>query len=255
MKLPTISIITPSFNQAEFIEETIGSVLSQGYPHLDYWVIDGGSTDGTLNILKKYKGRLNYISERDAGQTHAINKGLERSKGDVLAYLNSDDLYAPGTLGKVGKIFTNKKIHWLTGDYQMIDESGNKIRTFIPTYKSWLLSRFTPGLLRSTNSIIPQPSTFWSREAYERVGKFNHSLHYAMDYDYWLRLSQQYQLTYLPEVLSYFRSHDQSKSNTGYRAQFKEEHQVLLDHGVSLPHSILHLLHTRATLVAYSLLK
>ena len=102
-QLPRITVVTPSYNQAQYIEHTIESVLSQDYPDLEYWVIDGGSTDGTVDILRNYDGRINWISERDRGQTHAINKGLERSTGQVVAYLNSDDMYEPGALRKVAE--------------------------------------------------------------------------------------------------------------------------------------------------------
>lgn len=138
--LPKISIITPSYNQANYIEDTILSVLSQDYPNLEYIIIDGGSDDGTLEILKKYDKKLKIISEKDSGQTNAINKGMKISTGDIISYLNSDDMYLPGTLKTVGCRFTNyHDVKWITGRCRIIDNRGIAIRSIITTWKNlWL---------------------------------------------------------------------------------------------------------------------
>src|SRR5918996_5336836 len=129
-KYPRISIITPSFNQGNFIEETILSVLSQEYPDLEYLVMDGGSSDATLDVLKKYSGRITWFSEPDQGQTDAINKGLRRATGSVVGYLNADDLLLPGALNKVAQTFTaDPQAWWVTGKCQIVDEENNEIRT------------------------------------------------------------------------------------------------------------------------------
>jgi glycosyltransferase involved in cell wall biosynthesis len=210
--LPKISIITPSLNQGEFIEQTIQSVLNQGYPDLEYIVIDGGSTDGTLDILKGYGERFYWVSEKDRGQSHAINKGFERATGEVLAFLNSDDRYEPGALMKVGQFFANHpETCWLTGRCRIIDQQGKEIRKAITLYKNfWLSTRSYRVLL--VLDYISQPATFWRRELVERIGPFNEALNFSMDYDYSLRVGQHYKLWVLPDFLACFRMHRDSKS-------------------------------------------
>lgn len=148
-RLPKITIITPSLNQAFFIEETIQSVFSQGYPYLEYLVIDGGSTDGTIDILKKYEGRLSWISGPDSGQTNAINKGLRLATGEVVAFLNSDDLYEPGALLTVGEFFASRpEAVWLTGMCINIDQSGKEIRQRTRLYKNFWLGLHSYSILQ-----------------------------------------------------------------------------------------------------------
>jgi len=137
---PKISIITPSFNQGDFIEQTILSVLSQDYPNLEYLVMDGGSSDTTLTILKKYSGKVTWISEADQGQAHAINKGLRRASGSIVGYLNTDDVLLPGTLKKVADAFINDpQTVWVSGKCRIVDEENNEIRRPITVYKNTLL--------------------------------------------------------------------------------------------------------------------
>ena len=134
-----ISVITPSFNQGRFIEQTIKSVLNQRYPDLEYIVIDGGSTDNTLEILRKYSDKIMWVSEKDKGQSSAINKGIRMATGDILAFLNSDDLYLPHTLKTVADFFKkNQKASWASGDYHIIDSRGRKIRKYVVVYKRLL---------------------------------------------------------------------------------------------------------------------
>ncbi|MCD4672777.1 MAG: glycosyltransferase, partial [Anaerolineaceae bacterium] len=161
--LPRISIITPSFNQADFIETTILSVLGQEYPHLEYIVVDGGSTDGTLDILRKYETQLTWSSEEDRGQAHAINKGLARAGGEVVAFLNSDDVYAPGALLATGEYFAaHPGAWWLTGKCAIVDDQGCEIRKLITAYKHFWLQFRSYGVLQIMN-YISQPATFWRR--------------------------------------------------------------------------------------------
>ncbi|NTU46241.1 glycosyltransferase [Candidatus Roizmanbacteria bacterium] len=222
-----ISIITPSYNQGLFIEETIKSVLSQNYPDLEYIVVDGGSTDNTLAILKKYTHKLKWISEKDKGQTDAINKGLKMSSGDIVAFINSDDVYLPGTLRKISKIFKrNKNVHWLSGDYVIIDQDGKKIQFFIVWYKK-ILRLFPFFSMLSIANFVIQPSTFWRKNIVKEIGFFDERLRYTMDYDYWLRVIQKYPLYIIHEPLSLFRIHKLSKGGSQFEKQFQEEFQVI----------------------------
>jgi len=185
---PKITIITPSFNQGQFIEKTILSILSQDYPNLEYFVIDGGSSDNTLQILEKYTERLTWISEPDRGQTDAINKGLRRATGDIVAYLNSDDLLSPNTLLEVGAIFAARpQTVWVTGQCLIVDENGREVRRLITMYKNILLRLRSFSLLLIMD-YISQPATFWRRNIIEEIGMPNEKLHYVMDYEFWLRL-------------------------------------------------------------------
>jgi glycosyltransferase involved in cell wall biosynthesis len=166
---PKISIITPSYNQGQFIKETIDSVLDQNYPNLEYWVIDGGSTDNTVKILKKYGTKIKWVSEKDRGQTHAINKGLKKASGEIIAYLNSDDVYLPNSLFTIADYFMkHPDIMWLTGDYVIIDELGHQIQSGVAWYKR--LFRTFPGRtsLMIGNYII-QPSTFWRSQVVKKL--------------------------------------------------------------------------------------
>jgi glycosyltransferase involved in cell wall biosynthesis len=209
---PKISIITPSYNQGAFIEETIQSVLSQGYPNLEYIVVDGGSTDNTLAVLRAYQDTLTWISEPDQGQTDAINKGLKMASGEVLAYLNSDDLYLPGALHKVGAFFAeNAHADWLTGYCRNVDGDGRTIRRFIRGYKNFWLSRHTYSSLLVIN-YIAQPATFWRRRVTDEIGPLNADLYYTMEYEYWLRIGAQHGLHVIKEDLAAFRLHEGSKS-------------------------------------------
>ncbi len=188
---PLVSIITPSYNQGEFIEETLKSVQAQTYRNFEHIIIDGGSTDNTIKILKKYKakypGKIKWISEKDKGQSDAINKGMRIAKGEILCYLNSDDVFYPYTLEIVVDFFNkNKNAYWVTGDYQVINEKSLPIRSFISFYKKlWSIFPYKTTLLFC--NFINQPSTFWKREVYKNVGDFNVNYKYNMDFDYWIR--------------------------------------------------------------------
>lgn len=161
---PKISIITPSLNQGDFIEQTILSVLSQDYPNLEYLIVDGGSLDATLDVLAKYSGKVTWISEADKGQTEAINKGLRRATGSIVSYLNADDLLLPGTLKRVEQAFINHpQTYWVTGKCRIVDEENNEIRRPITVYKNILLGLHSFSSLLMTN-YISQPATFWRRE-------------------------------------------------------------------------------------------
>lgn len=253
---PKISLITPSLNQGKFIEETIQSVLSQNYPNLEYIVMDGGSSDNTVAILKRYSTQLKWVSEKDDGQTDAINKGLRMASGDILAYLNADDLLLPGTLLRVAQLFMEQpKTMWLTGQCRIIDEDNREIRKLITAYKNiWLRLRLSAILL--ITDYISQPATFWRASVVNDVGSMDNSLHYTMDYDYWLRLYSKYPPLFVPEYLAAFKIHPQSKTtSTGHKDVFIDE-ELSVIHRYTDSHLLirLHVLHRSLMTFVYSIL-
>jgi glycosyltransferase involved in cell wall biosynthesis len=226
MMNPRITIVTPSFNQGPFIERTIRSVLDQGYPNIEYSIMDGGSTDGTMDILRKYEGRLTWVSEKDKGQADAINKGIARSTGDIIAYLNSDDVYEPGALHRVAEHFRgHRESMWLTGKCRIIDEQDREIRRPITVYKNFLLRHYSYSLLLVTNP-VSQPATFWRRDAVKEFGLFDENEHLVMDYDYWLRIGKKYPLAVLNEYLAAFRVYAASKTSRSFLTTFKREMEL-----------------------------
>jgi glycosyltransferase involved in cell wall biosynthesis len=206
---PRISIVTPSYSQGQFIEETIRSVLLQGYPNLEYIMIDGGSADSTVEIIKKYEQWLDYwVSERDRGQSHAINKGWERATGEILAWLNSDDWFEPCALSSVASIFPElpNKSAGLMGSCKWWWQA-DRYQIRCPT------TRFDPWVKRNVTRNQQQPSTFLRRSILREVGFLDTRLRFVMDKDLWLRLEfAGYDLTIVPNLLSGFRCHEESKS-------------------------------------------
>ncbi len=252
--LPRITVITPSLNQRAFIEETIQSVLSQNYPNLEYIVMDGGSTDGTLQILKRYEGKLRWFSERDRGQSDAINKGMRLATGDVLAFLNSDDTYEPGGLLRVGCYFADHpEAKWLTGRCRTIDCDSAEIRKMVTYYKNLWLSAPRYSVLLVLN-YISQPATFWRREVMEKIGGFDESLRYSMDYDYWLRVGREFKLAVIEDYLASFRLHPESKAGSSVHAQFEVSFLIAQRYLPSQLMTRLHAIHKDITVAAYRLM-
>jgi GT2 family glycosyltransferase len=253
---PRISIITPSFNQGDFIEEAILSVLSQEYPNLEYLIIDGGSTDSSLSVLQKYDTKLTWCSEPDQGQTDAINKGLRRATGSIVGYLNADDLLLPGALKKAAEAFMdNPQAWWVTGKCRIVDEENREIRRPITAYKNTLLRWNSFSFLLMTN-YISQPATFWRREALEAAGYLDEGLRYVMDYEYWLRLYSRYPPIFVPEYLAAFKIHRTSKTtSTGHKDVYvAEEKTVIGRYARSRPQMALHNAHRLLMTFAYSLM-
>jgi len=203
---PLVSIITPSFNQAKFLEQTITSVLNQDYPNLEYLVVDGGSVDGSQDIIKKHAAKLKWwVSEPDRGQADAINKGFQRARGEYVAWLNSDDYYLPDAISKVVNVFqSHPDLSLVYGNVLAVNGSGNIINHL--RYQQWKLE----DLMKF--NIIGQPSVFIRRAYLQKSGLLNLSYQYLLDHQLWLRLALQAPMIYLPEELSAARFHSQSKS-------------------------------------------
>jgi glycosyltransferase involved in cell wall biosynthesis len=224
---PLITIVTPSYNQAQFLEETIRSVLLQGYPELEYIVMDGGSQDGSVDIIRKYERWISYwVSEPDRGQSHAINKGWARAQGQVLYWLNSDDILLPGTLAQVGEAFArNKDLQVLSGICQVTDLDGTLINNRPPR-------DFDLATLIAGGKASGQPAVFFARDLVEQIGELNEKLHYTLDREYFIRISQvcpPSQALKLSQPLASWRRWDDAKS-TKHSRNFFTERRWILDH-------------------------
>jgi glycosyltransferase involved in cell wall biosynthesis len=222
---PRISVIIPSLNQGRFLEETLRSVLDQNYPALELIVMDAGSTDSTIEILKRHAAQIaHWESTPDRGQSHAINKGLARATGDVWCYLNSDDLLCPGSLSRVGEIFRDPDVNWLGGVAVIFDEKSDR-GTVTPRPCDSLKETLTPWA-RKVEHVFPcSNACFMRRSLYDRLGGFDESYHYSMDMEYYTRaLFAGFELRRIPDVLGRWRWHSESKTvRDGHAYRFLEE--------------------------------
>ena len=221
---PRITVVTPSFNQGQFLEETIRSVLMQDYPNLEYIVVDGGSTDSSIDVIKQYEPSISYwVSEKDDGQTHAITKGFACATGQILAWLNSDDVYRPGALFTVAECFrTHPGLAIAYGSCEAIDGGSRSTAIHVPRdfeFRAILKSNF-----------IAQPATFFSRDLYQRVG-LNTGRHYAFDYELWIKAAVQgHRFVRIPGLpLAGFRVWEQSKSETSYEKFIQETTEIVTE--------------------------
>jgi glycosyltransferase involved in cell wall biosynthesis len=213
--LPLVTIVTPSFNQGRFIRETLESVFTQDYPRIEYLVMDGGSTDETLDVLRSHGSRVVWVSEPDRGQAHAINKAWRRARGEIIAYLNSDDRYLPGAVGKaVIALQANPDAVGVYGEGYHVDQAGRILERY-PT-EPFSLARLEEACF------ICQPTCFLRRAAVERAGYLDESLRYSLDYDLWIRLARVGRFVYLPAFLAVTRLHEDAKT-IGQRAQAHRE--------------------------------
>ncbi len=228
-RFPKISVVTPSFNQGTYLKETLGSLVSQRYPDLEVIVMDGGSTDDSVEVIRSFEESIaHWESQPDRGQSHAINKGFERATGDVLCWLNSDDVLLPGALNAVAHAFnTHADWSWISGSCLQFGERLHSVGGFyeLPNDPAeWMV-----------HCPISQPSTFWRRSLYERFGGLDESFHYALDYEYWVRLATGgIKLHFVDRPLSAYRLHDESKTVSqaekfaAEEARLREKHRERL---------------------------
>jgi glycosyltransferase involved in cell wall biosynthesis len=223
--LPRISIVTPCLNAAGTLEECLASVRGQGYPDLEHIVVDGGSTDGTVDVLRRTEG-IRWISEPDEGRPDAANKGTRIASGDVIGFLNADDLYEPGALRAVGEAFErDPQAMWATGYCRIVGDGGREIRTPITRYKNFLLRRFSFPLYL-THNFVSDPATFVRRKALDEVGLLDNRYRISHDYDLWLRVARRWQPIVLERNLSSFRMVEGTLSMAGFEHQFREHTEI-----------------------------
>ena len=252
-KYPKISIVTPSYNQAQFLERTILSVLNQNYPNLEYIIIDGGSTDGSVEIIKKYEKYLFYwVSEKDKGQADAINKGFEKSTGEILAWLNSDDLYLPETFFKVVKVLHNSpEADLVFGNIYFIDKNDKKIGEL-------RLTRLNLSHFVFEGISLAQQAVFWTKDIYDKIGGINPYYQFCMDLDIFTRITDVGCLIYIREYLANFRIHADSKTSTNLD-MWSVEHEEIVKRYLPLNPNKIYLIYKkklcRAQRILYYLLQ
>ncbi len=205
--LPKVSIITPSYNQGRYLEATIRSVLDQDYPNIEYIIVDGGSKDESVGIIRKYKDRLAWwVSEKDKGHADALNKGFSHASGEILAWLNSDDAYFPRVVSEaVACLQEYPQVGMVYGDAVLIDDAGKPIGRFASKQTDYR------RLLRGSVH-IPQATTFFRASLWRKVGPLDLSLFFSFDYDLWVRLAKESELRYVPRQWAYFRLHNKGKT-------------------------------------------
>ena len=227
-RLPLVSIVTPSLNHARFIRQAIDSVLEQDYPALEYVVIDGGSQDGTLDILESYGSRVSWSSEPDSGQTEALTRGFASTRGHIIGWLNSDDALCPGAVtSAVNALIQNPDAGLVYGMGTVIDEFG---RTSAPY--PWTQPFDRQQLIRETDFVL-QPAAFFRRDVFDAAGGLDHGLQYAFDWDLWIRLTYVADAVFLPEILACTRLWDGTKTSRGGWSRVRELSRVASRHAGS----------------------
>ena len=226
--LPSVAVVTPSYNTGAHVGAAVQSVLDQDHPQVDYLVMDGGSTDGTVKVLKSFGPRLRWLSQRDRGQSDAINRGFAQTQGEVLGWLNSDDTYAPGALRAATEFLAARPdVAMVYGDADFIDARGDRICRCAHVEPS-----FDRRRLLHYSDFIVQPAAFFRRTAFDEVGGLDPSLNWAMDYDLWLKFAAaRFKVVYLPRVLACYRWLGDSKSAAGGWGRLQEADQVARRHG------------------------
>lgn len=222
---PLVTIVTPSYNQGHFIKATIESVLSQDYPHIEYIIMDGASRDDTARVVEPYLDRLTFVSERDRGQTHAVNKGFARARGEIVAWLNSDDIFLPGAVRRVVEAFkANPQLGVVYGGGFQIDEHGNVKQRFPYT------QHFDLWKLIYTSDYILNQSAYFRKAALDAVGPLREELYYIMDWEILMRMGLYYDFGYVPEDIGCLREYGEAKTFTGGKKRIREIYKILYEY-------------------------
>ncbi len=232
--LPRISIVTPCFNSATTLAATLASVASQDYPNVEHVVVDGASTDATLDLLAGSDG-ISFISEPDRGRADAANKGIGLATGEIIGFLNADDTYEPGALRAVGEAFAGpERPVWVTGYCRIVNGEGREIRTSVTEYKNFLLRHYSFNLYLTQN-FIPDPATFVRKVALDQVGQLDQNYQISHDYDLWLRVARLADPVVLRRYLSRFRMVEGTLSMSGFEQQFDEHARIARNRGKGHP--------------------
>ena len=257
--LPKISIVIPSFNKVEFIGETLESIVTQKYPNLEVIIRDPGSSDGTIEIIKKfvnnYKSIFSLHIEKDRGQLDAINKGLVQASGEIVTFINADDIYRKGALEVVGNYFVkNPKTFWVAGKGQTIDEKGKAIVSWVDDYKNYLLKLNNYSYLLTVNYLF-QPSIFLSRTAFQKYGPFIGTKTSVMEYDMWLKLGKVKMPEVVDSFLTGFRLIRGSLSSTEFKLILKADEKIVEKYTNNKALIMLHYLHNLGRVLTLNFLE
>jgi glycosyltransferase involved in cell wall biosynthesis len=217
-ELPLVTVVTPCLNQARFVDEAVRSVLAQDYPRLEHIVVDGGSTDGTLELLRAYD-HLRLVSEPDEGQSDALRKGFALAQGEIFGWLNADDAYLPGAVSAAVAKLGSGGYGLVYGGYRVVHENGETAFD-VPVHP------FDFETLLDAKNFVPQPSAFFTREAYEAVSGVDRRYHYAMDYDLWVRIGRRFDVGVIDGILSCFRFQSESKTVTAAEQFYPEMRKI-----------------------------
>ena len=220
---PLVSVVTPSLNQGRYLEDAIRSVLEQDYPNIEHVVVDGGSTDETLDVLRRHP-HLRWVSEPDAGQADALNKGFRMANGEILGWLNADDLYLPGAISAAVEVLRESGAALVHGGWQTVDEDGK-------TIKQVAAVPFDLEKQLNERNAVAQPGSFFTRAAFEAVGGIDPSYRYAMDYELWLKLGSRFQVRHVDRILASYRLHPASKTVGEYSGFVPETRRASRRHG------------------------
>jgi glycosyltransferase involved in cell wall biosynthesis len=229
--LPKISIVIPSYNKADYIRDTLDSIFKQEYPNLEVIIQDGGSTDGTVGVIKKFATKypkiVSWVSKKDKGQMDAINKGLKKATGELLTFINADDIYEQGALEAIGKAYSeNPDALWLAGRGKVINKEGKEVAGWVTKYKNLLLKLNSYNLLLVTNYLM-QPSVFLTKNSYQKYGPFKGTDKFVMEYDLWLKLGKTEMPTVIDRNLSRFRLAGDNISSTQFSNTLTEDLKIV----------------------------